>query len=116
MSSSATFWWISLFAKRVSALSVRMTSASACEAPALERHRHGALGDREPVGSAHRAPTPTWTSRKRAPLQPCPTCMPWPGWPLPQFVMPTSIHVLASATASQERQNSGVMPVYVALR
>ena len=29
MSSSATFWWISLLAKRVSALSVCMTSASA---------------------------------------------------------------------------------------
>ena len=84
----------------------------------LERHRDGALGDRRGrrSDSLTAVPTPTWTSRKRAPLQPWPTCMPWPGWPLPQFVMPTSIQLRASATASQEPQNIGVMPVYVALR
>ena len=37
-------------------------------------------------------------------------------WLAFQFVMPTSVHVLASATASHERQNSGVMPVYVGFR
>ena len=75
-----------------------MTSASAWVAPrssAIATARSAIarpLSPLAPPPRAHRAPTPTWTSRKRAPLQPCPTCIPWSGWPLPQFVMPTSVH------------------------
>ena len=43
----------------------------------------------------------------------CPT---WPGWPLPQLGVPHIFHSLAEHTASQEPQNSGVIPVYVGLR
>ena len=39
---------------------------------------------------AHHLPTPTWTSRNRAPLAPWPTCPFWPGSPLPQFGVPNS--------------------------
>ena len=61
----------------------------------------GSGGEREPeraVGelqrdrvlfSAHHLPTPTWTSRKRAPGTACPTWPTWPGSPLPQFGVPS---------------------------
>src|SRR5262249_36227751 len=60
------------------------------------RERDGPLRNRERVdrrglvGSrAHHLPTPTWTSRNRAPEQAWPTCAPWPGSPLPQFGVPS---------------------------
>src|SRR5260221_158720 len=58
----------------------------------------------------------TRTLRKRQGAAPWPTCMDWPGSPLPQLTTPQRRHSLGPATASQERQNSGVMPLYSALR
>ena len=49
------------------------------------RVREGAPGLRP----AHHFPTPTWTSRNRAPEQAWPTWPPWPGSPLPQFGVPS---------------------------
>ena len=97
---SATFWWISLLAKRVSAESSAMTSASASVAPVAHARGQGGLGQGAArrwarssfIASPPRAyhlPTPTWTSRKRAPGTACPTCPVWPGSPLPQFGVPS---------------------------
>ena len=67
---SATFWWISLLAKRVRAESSAMTSASASVTPSRERVGEGGLGQAQRVlGSVvvHRPlPVPT-------------TCRPRPG-------------------------------------
>src|SRR5688572_29576588 len=64
---------------------------------------------------AHRY-TPTRTFRKRAGAAPCPvpiTCM---GSPLPQFGVPQTFQLFSLPIASQEFQNSGVMPAYVQFR
>ena len=114
VSASATFWWISLLAKRVRALCSWVTTASAWVAPASMAMATARCASSRPLGGCslrHALPTPTSTSRKRAPLLPWPTCMPCPGWPLPQLVTPTSCQLRSSATASQEPQNRGVMPV-----
>ena len=42
-----------------------------------------------PVLPGYHLPTPTWTSRKRAPGTACPTWPVWPGSPLPQFGVPS---------------------------
>ena len=95
---SATFWWISLLAKRVSAESSAMTSASASVTPSLHREREHGLRKRQRVAASivvHRSappyhlPTPTWTSRNRAPGTACPTCPVWLGSPLPQLGVPS---------------------------
>ena len=73
---SATFWWISLLAKRVSAESSAMTSASASVTPS--RSASASAASARASASAARSsfigrppgyhlPTPTWTSRNRAP-------------------------------------------------
>ena len=58
-----------------------------------------ALGERQGVAGPvvvhrrarrpHHLPTPTWTSRNRAPGTAWPTCPVWPGSPLPQFGVPS---------------------------
>ena len=61
------------------------------------RQRERGLGQGEGVAGSivvHRAPayhlpTPTWTSRKRAPGTAWPTWPVWPGSPLPQFGVPS---------------------------
>jgi len=62
------------------------------------------------VPRLHRT-TPTSTFRKRAGATPWPTCADWPGSPLPQFGVPQSRQCFSLQTASQEPQNSGVIPV-----
>ena len=112
-SAEATFWWISEFANRVSALSLPTTSASASSAPARLRGLDHALGEpqrvvrvtADAVRRAH-ATTPTRTFRNRAPDTPCPTWPVWPGSPLPQFGVPHIRHELASPTASIDRHSS----------
>ena len=71
---------------------------------------HGVLGqlDRVHVRDGHA--TPTCTSRKRAGAQPWETRITWPGSPLPQPSSEIGRHSEAEQTASQPRQNSGVMP------
>ena len=57
-----------------------------------QRQLDGALGQRQAVDRLrfdHHLPTPTWTSRKRAPLTACPTCATCPGSPLPQLGVPS---------------------------
>ena len=57
---------------------------------------------------------PTCTLRKRAGAAPWPVWATCSGWPLPQLGVPQTIQWSALQTASQEPQNWGVMPVYVA--
>ena len=49
----------------------------------------------------------------RAPDTACPMWPIWPGSPLPQFGVPSIRKLDALPTASHDRQNSYVMPVYV---
>src|SRR6202035_5652058 len=53
---------------------------------------------------------PTLTCWKRAGAAPCATCAVCGGCPLPQLASPQTDHSLRPAIASQEFQNSGVMP------
>jgi hypothetical protein len=41
---------------------------------------------------------------------PCPVTIVWPGWPFPQFGIPHKTQLFLLAMASQEFQNSGVIP------
>src|SRR5579864_5950425 len=58
----------------------------------------------------------TRTLRKRHGAAPCPTCISCDGCPLPQLTTPHMRHSSGPATASHDRQNSGVWPLYSALR
>src|SRR5262249_2872572 len=51
--------------------------------------RGGATGRVRCRDLPHHLPTPTWTSRNRAPETAWPTWAPWPGSPLPQFGVPS---------------------------
>ena len=97
---SATFWWISLLAKRVSAESSAMTSASASVTPSRIASARAASASESAsaarssfivvgVVRGYHFPTPTWTLRKRAPGTAWPTWPVWPGSPLPQFGVPS---------------------------
>ena len=119
---SATFWWIWLFANRVRAESSVITSASASVTPsriAAARTSSASVSascarssfiERGCALAAGRVryhlPTPTWTSRNRAPGTAWPTCPVWPGSPFPQFGVPSITYERSSPTASHERQNS----------
>ncbi len=71
------------------------------------------VGERQEVvarrGTDHEAAV-TDTLRKRQGAAPWPTWMTWPGCPLPQLTTPHGLHSEGPATASQDRQNSGVRP------
>ena len=54
---------------------------------------------------------PMFTLRKREGDAPCPVPMVCIGWPLPQFGVPHSVHSFALQMASQEFQNSVVIPL-----
>ena len=54
--------------------------------------------------------TPTRTLRNRAGAAPCPVPITCIGSPLPQFGVPHSFQCFALPMASQEFQNSGVIP------
>ena len=79
--------------------------------PLGHRGEHG-IGEGEALlgGVAEHQAGPTETSRKRQGAAPWPTCMICIGSPLPQFTTPHIRHSSGPATASQEPQNSGVMP------
>ena len=84
--SSATFWWITELANRVSASRWRSTetSTSAPGSAAVVSVERG--GGKVELGGHAR--TPTRTLRKRAGAAGCPVCPIWPGWPLPQLGVP----------------------------
>ncbi len=65
----------------------------------------GGLGDCQRAQAA-----PTATSRKRAGADPCETFIVCPGSPFPQSSTAFSRHSEAEQTASQDLQNSGVVP------
>ncbi len=54
---------------------------------------------------------PTVTLRKRDGDAPCPVPMVCDGWPLPQLGVPQSVQLSGPQIASQEFQNSVVMPL-----
>ena len=107
---SATFWWISLLANRVSADSPRDDERLGLgRAGCLGRagrprsaSRRAAPGRRRSRLAAH-ATTPTWTLRNRAPETPWPTWPIWPGSPLPQFGVPQH---RASSTRRRRRRTT----------
>ena len=94
---SATFWWISLLAKRVRAESSAGDEGLGLGDAIARREREGGLGQGERVATpivvhrlaSYHLPTPTWTSRNRAPDTAWPTWPVWPGSPLPQFGVPS---------------------------
>ena len=105
--ASATFWWMKLVAKRVSA-SVPLADGDL----GLGVGSHAgqdALADVE-QHVAHPL-TPTRTPRKRHGTAGWPVWPIWPGWPLPQFGVPQNVHSDSLPSMSSEPQKRGPMPV-----
>ncbi len=100
--SSATFWWMTELAKRVSAADdavdadLGVGARRRCEHPLQH-----ALGE---IELAH-ARTPTRTLRKRPGAAGWPVWPVWPGWPLPQLGVPHD--TVSDDSMSSERQNCG---------
>ena len=125
--SSATFWWITELAKRVSARRLRLidtsTSAAGSAAPTSSTscvasrcsslmlhsvHLRPTACRARKLADAH-ARTPTLTLRKRAGAAGWPVWPVWPGWPLPQLGVPHA--TVSDESMSIDRQNCGPIPV-----
>ena len=108
VASSATFWWITELANRVSASRCRSTCTdTSAPGSAVEHPLDGLVG--EPVCWSLMPRTPTRTLRNRAGAAGWPVWPVWPGWPLPQFGVPQA--TMSSDSMSIEDQNCGPMPV-----